>query len=320
MKAHDFEFDGKRLSDFGFIVCNFDDKGLKTISNGATITFNTIPTLNGSYHKLASSVYEDCLETTIQICRNPCNGDIMEISSATFRSITGWLSRKKFLKFKILDEDNIDLYHEAVINIGKIELDGKLIGLELEIRTNRPFALKEPQTITITCEDGKEVYGWKKYQTESQITMLKYVTSSDENAYPQGKVDENDNIIEGAHADGYQYASIGQVYKYSLNDTSYEEGYIYPEMEITIKKDGDLTIYNAMENRETYIANCVNGEVITFDYPVIKSSNSSHKIQNDFNWTFFRVANTYNNSRNDLVITLPCSIKIKYSPIVKVGI
>ena len=112
--------------------------------------------------------------------------------------------------------------------------------------------------------------------------------------------------------------------KHSINDTSHEEGYIYPYTEITIGDIGSekktLEITNAIENRETIIKNCVAGEVITMDYPVIKSSISSHNIQNDFNWVFFRVANTYENSRNDLTISLPCTIKIKYSPIVKVGL
>jgi hypothetical protein len=87
-----------------------------------------------------------------------------------------------------------------------------------------------------------------------------------------------------------------------------------------ITEDGDLNIHNAIENRDTRIANCTAGEVIVMDYPVIQSSISSHNIQNDFNWNFFRVANTYNNSRNDLTISIPCEIKIKYSPIVKVGL
>ena len=108
--------------------------------------------------------------------------------------------------------------------------------------------------------------------------------------------------------------------KHSINDTSYEEGYIYPHTEITVNEDGDLNIYNALEDRNTYIANCVAGEVITMEYPIIQSSISSHKIQNDFNWNFFRVANTFDNSRNDLTISIPCTIKIKYSPIVKVGL
>lgn len=322
MKAFDFSYDDKNLSDFGYILCSFGSKGLETVSDGCEIKFDTIPVLNGVKHNLISVSYEDCLETTLQICKHSCSGGIQEISESEHRELTKWLGRKKFLKFKILDENHIDLYYEAAFSISKIEIDGKLFGFELEVKTNRPFALKEPRSINIVCEEGKEVYGWKKYQTDPEIIMLGYVTSTNKGAYPQGKVDENDNIIEGAHTDGYQYVAVGQVYKASLNDTSYEEGYIYPEMEIMVKADGDLTIHNSMENRETYIANCKANEVITLNYPVIKSSlqSPSRNIQNDFNWTFFRVANTYNNSRNDLVISLPCSIKIKYSPIVKVGI
>ena len=321
MKAYNFEYAGKTLEMFGMILCRFGgSNGVDTVADGAEISFTTVPVMNGLKHNLTSVNYESGLEATLQICKHSCSGSIQEITPIEHRNLTAWLCRKKFLKLKFLDESNIDLYHEAIINVSKIELDGKLMGLELSVKTNRPFALKEAKTISINCEEGKKVYGWKKYKTDPEIEMLGYVTSIDKNAYPQGKVDENDNIIEGAHTDGYQYVSIGQVYKASLNDTSYEEGHIYPQMEITVKANGNLTIHNSVENRETYIANCKSGEVITLDYPVIQSSDSSHNIQNDFNWTFFRVANTYDNSRNDLVISLPCSIKIKYSPIVKVGL
>lgn len=261
MKAYDFEFDGKKLSDFGMVICSFGSKGLETI-NGSQITFNTVPTLNGSKHELVSVEYEECLETTIQICKYSCTSDVMEIPSPLFRQLMKWLGRKRFLKFKILNEDYIDLYFESYFNISRIELDGKLIGLELGVVTNRPFALKEQKTINIK------------------------------------------NIAK----DG----------KYALIDTSYEEGYIYPHTEITISESGNLNIHNALEDRNTYIANCVAGEVITMDYPIIQSSISSHNIQNDFNWNFFRVANTCDNSKNNLTISIPCTIKIKYSPIVKV--
>lgn len=230
------------------------------------VTFNTISSLNGSKYEFVGSVYEECLSATIQICKTPCYGNDMEISSVEFRNLTKWLSRKKFLKFKLLDEDNIDLYHEAKIDVSKIEIDGKVYGLELEVTTNRPFAIKEPKIITI-----------------------------------------NNTASNGAH---------------SINDISHEEGYIYPYTEITIPDNGGgtLSIYNAIEDRTTTITNCVAGEVITMEYPIISSSVSSHNIQNNFNWTFFRIANTYENSRNDLTVSIPCTIKIKYSPIVKVGL
>jgi hypothetical protein len=258
-------YNNRNLSSFGFVICQFGgSKGTETVSNGSEIVFNTVSTLGGKKHELVSTQYEDCLEATIQICKNSCTSDVTEISTTELRELSRWLNRNKFLKFKILDEDNIDLYHEATFNINKIEIDGRLYGLELNIRTNRPFALKESKTIIIknTLQDGK----------------------------------------------------------HSINDTSYEEGYIYPHTEITISKDGNLNIYNALEDRNTYIANCVAGEVITMDYPIIQSSLSSHNIQNDFNWNFFRIANAYDNSRNDLTISLPCTIKVKYSPIVKVGL
>ncbi len=264
MKAIDFEYDGINLSDRGFTICNFGSKGLETVSNGSKITFNTVSVLGGSKRKKTSTEYEDCLETTIQICKCSCSEDIQEISSVEFREMTRWLGRKKFLKFKIFDEDYIDLYFEASFNISRIEIDGKLYGLELEVTTNRPFALKEPRTI----------------------------------------------VVKNLEKDGRHY----------INDTSHEEGYIYPYTEITVVEDGKLEIHNAIEDRKTVIENCVAGEVITMDYPIIQSSNSSHDIQNDFNWTFFRVANTFRKSRNDLTFSIPCTMKIKYSPIVKVGL
>ena len=264
MKAYDFRYGDKTLSSFGFVVCNFDDVGLNIVSNGSIITFNTVSTLGGSKFELVSTTYDDCLTTTFQICKHSCSTGIEEISPTTFRELTKWLNRKKFLKFKPLSEEYEDLYFEASFNISRIEIDGKLYGLELEVITNRPFALKEPKIFNIK------------------------------------------NI---------QYNG-----KHSINDVSDEEGHIYPYMEITINENGTLDIYNAMEDRTTSVKNCVAGEIITMDYPIIQSSVSSHNICDDFNWNFFRIANTYENSRNDLTISIPCTIKVKYSPIVKVGL
>lgn len=265
MEAFDFSYDDKNLSDFGFVLCNFGgSKGLETISDGCQITFNTVPVLGGLKHHLVDTEYQECLEDTWQICKHSCKGGVQEITETEHREITRWLNRKNFLKLKIFDKSHIDVYYKAFFNVSKITIDGRLFGFELEVRTNAPFAFKEPRIIK----------------------------------------------IENATQDG----------KHSINDISHEEGFIYPLTQITVNADGDLNIHNAIEDRNTYIANCKQGEVITMDYPVIQSSISSHNIQNDFNWNFFRVANTYENSRNDLTISIPCSIKVEYSPIVKVGL
>lgn len=264
MEVYDFQFDNRLLSSFGMIMCNFGTKGLETISNGSQVTFNTVSSLGGAKHHLTSATYDSCLEATIQICKNSCEGNDMTISSVEFRELTKWLNRKNYKKFKLFGKDYIDLYYEAKINVSRIEINGKLYGLELVISTNRPFALKEPKTIIIN------------------------------------------NMLENG--------------KHSINDNSHEEGYIYPCTKITISQNGDLIIHNAIEDRNTIIKNCVSGEIITMDYPIINSSISSHNIQNDFNWEFFRIANSFNNNKNELTISIPCVIEAKYSPIVKVGL
>ena len=331
MKANDFEYGERTLSSFGMMICSFDSKGLETI-DGAEITFNSVSTLNGAKSELVSVVYEQNLGATIQICKNPCYGNDMEISPSTFREISRWLSQKKFTKLKFLDGNNIDLYHEAVFTkISRIELDGKLYGLELTIQTNRPYALKEPVTIKVQT---KKLYTWEKYNKNDDgskgETTGKFVTSYDKESYPEDGVKiysdvDIDTGVEVEIESTHWYIRVKEENVASIFDVSHEEGYIYPHTEITILKTPDdnkksLTIHNALEDRDVYIAGCVAGEVITMDYPIITSSISEHKIQNDFNWNFLRIANTYENRRNDLTTSVPCIIKIKYSPIVKVGL
>lgn len=265
MKSYDFEYDGLCLSDFGFIICDFGNNSLNSVSNGSNITFKTVSTNYGSKVELVNSQYEECLQATFSICKNPCDGSISEIDQDEMRSIMSWLNRKGFYKLKFLDENYLNIYYEASFNISRFESGDRIYGFELTVTTNRPFALLEERTITInnTSSNGKH------------------------------------RIIE-------------------LSD---EEGFIYPNnMRITLKSSGNLSIYNSIEDRYMVINNCTSGEIITMSYPIIQTSLNSHKIQNDFNWNFFRLANTYDNKINDLTISLPCDIVIEYSPIAKVGI
>ena len=264
MKSYDFEYDGLNLSDKGFIICKFSYDGLETISNGSQITFNTVSTLRGAKHELTGAEYGECLSSSFQICKHPCKASDTEISIDEMRDVMRWLNRKKFHKFKLLNDDYINIFFEASFNVSKIEFEGKIIGFELEMITNRPYALHEPIPVVI-----------KNTQNNGEFNI------------------------------------------YSQSD---DEGYIYPEMEIIINSNGNFEMYNAFENRMMRIANCVSGEVIKISYPMIESSVASHKIQNDFNWHFFRIAKSFKNSLNKTQISIPCVVKMTYSPIVKVGI
>ena len=99
-----------------------------------------------------------------------------------------------------------------------------------------------------------------------------------------------------------------------------DEDYVYPNISITCKQAGDLTIHNAREDRTTFIKNCTANEIITMNYPIITTSLSSHKIQDDFNFVFPRIAGDFVTKENKLTFSLPCSVQLRYSPAVKVGI
>lgn len=264
----DFEYDGILLSGFGFIVCEFSSSGgVDTISNGSNIKFTTVPILNGNKFLAAAAQYTECLSATFNICKSPCLSDDTQIEPITVDEITRlsrWLCRKEYKKFKIFKEGYEQIYFEGSFTINRVMLNDKVIGLELQFTSNRPFAQYEPI-----------------------IKTLRFTTA-------------------------------GQ--SFIFRDLSDEIGYINVDATITCNASGDLTIHNSAENRTTVINHCINGEIITMKYPIISSSISTHKIQDDFNYTFFRIANSWDNSVNKITASLPCTIKFSYSPIRKVGV
>ena len=262
MRAIDFEYRDLRLSDIGMCIAKFDGGGVDTIA-GSEITFNTVSTQHGTKHHLTSTEYSDALTFTLQICKNLCDGSGEEIDADTARGVVRWLNNCGFHKFKPICDEWSGIYLEASFNVSRIEIDGMLVGFELEGFTNAPFAHAEDVVVNIDAKAGEVV-----------------------------------NI-------------------YNKSD---EFGCVYPNMEITIAEDGDLEIYNAFENRTTVIKKCKAGEVIKIEYPMISSSDPDLKIQNDYNWIFFRLASTFRNRLNEVTVNRSCNIKLTYSPVVKVWI
>lgn len=104
-----------------------------------------------------------------------------------------------------------------------------------------------------------------------------------------------------------------------LYDVSDEIGYLYPDMVITCNADGNLTLTNETEECSMIINNCSVGEVITIDgdAQIISTSYDSHAIYDDFNFEFFKIGNTFDNRDNVITASLPCTLEIKYEPIIK---
>lgn len=142
--AYDFLYDGLHLSDFGYVVCDFNGASdIETVSAGSAVTFNKVSRQRGKAWSLTSTKYDSCITATLQICKDPKKFDDMRITNNEFQEIMRWLNRREFLKFRLLSDDNDQSaarYYNASFNVSKLMLDDTIYGMELTMETDKPFA------------------------------------------------------------------------------------------------------------------------------------------------------------------------------------
>ena len=106
-----------------------------------------------------------------------------------------------------------------------------------------------------------------------------------------------------------------------IDDYSYDEGSIVPNVSIILLEDGDLELTNTFNGTisVTKIDNCTVGEQIIFTkLEQLTSTDTNHNIYSDFNWVFPRIYNLYGSIKNSFTSNLRCNIIISYNPIRKV--
>lgn len=108
--------------------------------------------------------------------------------------------------------------------------------------------------------------------------------------------------------------------EFTFIDLSDEIGYIYPDLEITIKNNCDLSITNLTENRTFVLRNCVANEIITINGSTLQINTTaiSHNLYSDTNYQFLRIINDYDKRKNVFRISGDCIVKMTYRPIRKV--
>jgi len=161
MYALDFEYDGQLLSNFGFMICEFDGSyGVDMLETGFNITFDKASRNNGKKNSLISSHYDECYTTSFHICKDPNKYDDLKISSDEYRELVRWLGRSEFLKFRIINEDDIGCapcYYNASFNFQKITINDILYGLALTMQTDAPFGYGDPYENTWEVEAGATI-------------------------------------------------------------------------------------------------------------------------------------------------------------------
>ena len=160
MYAYDFEYDGRHLSEFGFMVCSFDvPSGAETADKGSEITLTSEPIRNGIRNIVTGIKYDETLTTTFQICKDPTvyDSDNMEITVEEFRALSRWLNRKEYLWFHSYDWDEPDKvkpWFRATFTLSRILIAQRTYGVELEMFTDSPFGYGEEIVKKINFTNG----------------------------------------------------------------------------------------------------------------------------------------------------------------------
>lgn len=145
----DFEYADKRLSDFDYIVCKINQSGgVQELDMGFDITFNTVKDNHSSIHYQTSSSYDGVYTTPpFEIMKNPCgkNSDELYMTTDEVKSLTKWLNRREYHKFKpiSIDEEITDIHYFGSFNIKKITVNDRVVGLSLTFTSNTPYGFGE---------------------------------------------------------------------------------------------------------------------------------------------------------------------------------
>lgn len=160
MKAIDFEYDGIRLSDLGYMICTFDGSGEENYSIGSQLSFITTPVNNGRTNYMTGFSYDECITAEFQICKGRdtwCyDRENKYFTVEESRALARWLNRTTFRPLTIIDDGYENIYFEGSFNLSKIEINGQVVGFTLELTTNRPFGLHQPfvKIFTATKDQG----------------------------------------------------------------------------------------------------------------------------------------------------------------------
>jgi hypothetical protein len=128
---------------------------------------------------------------------------------------------------------------------------------------------------------------------------------------PFGYGDEVTKILE------FKAGELEQTF-YDLSD---EIGEYYPEMEVKTGAAGTFTLANEMTGCSCEVENCASGETLYFsgESMIIETDSDTHAktLANDFNYDYFSIGNKQDDRANVITAGAPCTVTLKYRPILK---
>lgn len=177
MYCVDFIFDGEKLSDHNFMICNFE--GEQTSMSGGNVIFTTIKPPHSNINTFYASGFEEPLTFTFSICKNTCNSETAYVSQNEQSEIMRWLQRVDGYHWLSFCQDGWeDIAFHAQLNMQPYFIDGKCAGYSVTVNTDSPYGYSQPEIKefelqpddTFSIVDYSDIVGYNYPHVE--ITIL----------------------------------------------------------------------------------------------------------------------------------------------------
>ena len=161
MKADDFTYDNETLSSRGFIIASLGSGGgEQTIDTDSQRTFTSASLFYGKYQPFICSTYEDRLELSFSIIKNPCDNDLIEITQNELRDLKRWLNRPNAHKLSFNDPDFKIIFWNGSFNLEEVYFEGVPYAVNLRFISDRPFAYEDECAFTgeLGANESVDIY------------------------------------------------------------------------------------------------------------------------------------------------------------------
>lgn len=151
----DFNFDGKFAKDFNLYPVNINN----TNDSTSIVSSNTVNNFQSpNYdHDIWTSVQKgEALTTSIE-CIKMVDCNIVDITDYDIEQYARWFCREDgYYKLFFMYPNNDGIYYNAKINLSKVLINNKTIGVKFDIVTDSQFAWKHIE-MNFDCEKDNEI-------------------------------------------------------------------------------------------------------------------------------------------------------------------
>lgn len=226
---NDFIFDGKALSDYGYILCSFNGMIDETVPV-SNMEYTTIKAPLSDISVKISSSYPENLSTTRQICKNPCLPNSDYITDDEISTLSRWLCRKDYKWFCWNSKNEFrNVYYEAQISMNKIIMGDYCVGLELVINTNRPYAVTPLINIKASGDFNVDIFSDEEGYIYPDVTITCNQSGS---LVIKNKYDNSSTMIKNCSSGEIIniYGNILQISSSLDRDISNDFNYVFPHL------------------------------------------------------------------------------------------